>query len=124
MTSITPAPTALARGAAAEALAVALIQKAGGRIVSRNYRCRGGEVDIIALVAGVVVFVEVRLRRASAFASASESITYRKQRRIALAAEHFLQRFPEWRRWPCRFDCICFRDLAEAGDWFVDAFSV
>ena len=92
------------RGAAAEALAASYLATRGLTIVQRNYRCRGGEIDLIARDGEVLVFVEVRLRRNRAFGTAAESITAPKRRRLRLAARHYLARLG--REPPCRFDAV------------------
>jgi putative endonuclease len=92
------------RGAAAEALAASYLATRGLTIVQRNYRCRGGEIDLIARDGEVLVFVEVRLRRNRAFGTAAESITAAKRRRLRLAARHYLARLG--REPPCRFDAV------------------
>ena len=92
------------RGAAAEALAASYLATRGLTIVQRNYRCRGGEIDLIARDGEVLVFVEVRLRRNRAFGTAAESITAAKRRRLRLAARHYLARLG--REPPCRFDAM------------------
>ena len=63
----------------------------GYRIVDANYRCRWGEVDLIALDGPVWVFVEVRARRGDAYGSPEESVTPAKARRLTLTAQDFLQ---------------------------------
>lgn len=103
-------------GAAAEALAARFLATRGLTIVGRNYRCRGGEIDIIARDGRTVVFVEVRLRRSAEYGGAAESITARKRRRLRLAAEHYLARLPS--EPPCRFDAILLDALAsERIEW-------
>ena len=107
------------RGAAAEALAAQFLQARGIRIVERNYRCRGGEIDIIAREGPTLVFIEVRLRRNSAFGGAAASITPAKRRRLAFAARHYLGRLG--REPPCRFDAILLDSLAsERIEWLRD----
>ena len=109
------------RGDQAEQLALVHLQERGLTLVKRNHRCRMGEVDLIMHEAGVTVFVEVRLRSSSAFASAGESVDSRKQRRIITAAQHYLSGRPDA---PCRFDCVLFGRLdAGAIEWVRDAFS-
>jgi putative endonuclease len=98
------------RGAAAEALAASFLTAQGLAIVGRNYRCRGGEIDLIARDGDTLVFVEVRLRRNCAFGGAAESITAAKRRRLRLAAGHYLAGLP--REPPCRFDAILLETLA------------
>jgi putative endonuclease len=107
------------RGATAEALAAQFLQARGIRIVERNYRCRGGEIDIIAREGPTLVFIEVRLRRNSAFGGAAASITPAKRRRLAFAARHYLGRLG--REPPCRFDAILLDSLAsERIEWLRD----
>jgi putative endonuclease len=104
------------RGAAAEALAAQFLAARGLAIEARNYRWRGGEIDIVARDGSTVVFVEVRMRRHRAFGGAAESITVSKRRRLRLAAEHYLARLPS--EPPCRFDAILLDALApERIEW-------
>ena len=106
-------------GAAAEAIAAEFLQARGLVVVRRNYRCRGGEIDIIARDGATLVFVEVRLRSSSAFGGARESITSAKRRRLKFAAGLFLAGL---RREPaCRFDAILLDGLDAARiEWLVD----
>jgi putative endonuclease len=98
-------------GDAAEAMALAHLQRRGLALVSRNYRvaggpnARGGEVDLILRERdGTLVFVEVRSRRGADHGGAAASIGVAKQRRVVFAAQHFLQRWPSPP--PCRFDVV------------------
>jgi len=70
------------RGAAAEALAARFLAARGLTIIARNYRCRGGDIDLIARDRDTLVFVEVRLRSGDAFGGARASITAAKRRRL------------------------------------------
>jgi putative endonuclease len=97
-------------GAVAEALAARFLIARGLAIVGRNYRCRGGEIDLIARDGKTLVFVEVRLRRNRAFGDAAESITATKRRRLRLAAGYYLAGLA--REPPCRFDAILLDTLA------------
>jgi putative endonuclease len=103
-------------GEQAEALAVQVLVRHGLHIVARNYRCRGGEIDIIANEGEVLVFVEVRLRRDAAFGGAAASITAAKRKRLTVAARHYLGSLG---REPfCRFDAILFERLdSEDATW-------
>jgi len=92
------------RGAAAEALAAEFLVAHGLTIIARNYRCRSGEIDLIARDRDTLVFVEVRLRSSAAFGGAAASITAAKRQRIARAAKHY---FGKLGREPtCRFDAV------------------
>jgi putative endonuclease len=107
------------RGAAAEALAAEFLQARGLTIVARNYRCRGGEIDLIASDGDTLIFVEVRLRSDAAFGGAAESITAAKKKRLTFAAAHYLSRLNK--EPPCRFDAILLGSLDPARiEWLVD----
>ncbi len=73
-----------------EERAVRFLRRKGYRIVERNYRCRQGEIDIIARKRDILAFVEVKLRRDDRFAEAREFVTSAKQRRILSAASLYL----------------------------------
>ena len=119
-TTLTPKQVA---GNAAEAMASAYLEQAGLRILTRNYRVRGGEIDCIALDGQTLVFVEVRLRRNTRFGGAAASIDTRKQQRIIHAARCYLLRFPRQAERPCRFDCVLLDSLdANQLEWIKDAF--
>ena len=108
-------------GAAAEELAARHLLGHGLRIIERNFRVRGGEIDLIAKDGKTLVFVEVRLRSRGDFGGAAASITGRKQQRIILAARHYLQTHGEQ---PCRFDAVLLDALdAKAVEWIRGAFS-
>ena len=110
-------------GRSAEDLAAHFLERHGLRIVARNHRCRGGEIDLVCQDGETLVFVEVRLRQHPGFGGAGASVTRAKQRRIALAAEHYLSAH---RRHDdaCRFDCVLLSELgADDIEWVRDAFS-
>jgi putative endonuclease len=115
----------LQRGRAAEALAAAHLAAQGLKIVARNYRAVGGEIDLIARHGAQLVFVEVRSRRSGAFGSAAETVTAAKRRRILLAAQQYLQGLPERRPPPCRFDVISFTGALDTAhlNWLQNAFT-
>jgi putative endonuclease len=111
------------RGAAAEALAERFLSAQGLTIVQRNYRCRGGEIDLVARDGATLVFVEVRLRGNRNFGTAAESITTAKLRRLRLAARHYLGRLGH--EPPCRFDAVLLDSLpTQKIEWLrnVDCF--
>jgi putative endonuclease len=107
-----------AKGSAAEDLAARHLAKQGLRVVERNFRVRGGEIDLICRDGSSVVFVEVRLRRRSDYGGAAASITAAKRARIIMAARHWLVRHGEH---PCRFDCVLLD--GEHIEWLRDAFA-
>lgn len=118
------ATPAQARGRIAEDIAAAHLARNGVRILARNVRCRSGEVDIVGLEHGTVVFVEVRLRSGVRFGGAAASITPAKQRRVILAARWWLSgNARRYATHPCRFDAILFdTPNAERLDWIRAAF--
>lgn len=86
-----PADRRRALGAAGEDAAAAWYTAAGYRIVERNWRCREGELDIVAERAGVLVFCEVKTRTTDRFGAPVEAITRTKQARIRRLASRWLQ---------------------------------
>ncbi len=77
-------------GKAGEQLAAEKLISLGYEIVTRNYRCTAGEIDIVAHHKQVWVFVEVRTRRGTKFGTPEDSITARKQAHMIAAAEVYL----------------------------------
>src|SRR5262249_61863988 len=73
-------------GSGGEALACAGLERQGYRILERNWRCRSGEVDIVARQGAVTVFVEVKERRSPAHGLGVEAVTWSKRRRLIRAA--------------------------------------
>ena len=110
------------RGDSAENLAVAFLERSGLTILERNYRCRLGEIDIVARSGPLLVFVEVRARRSEAFGGAAASITAAKRRRIVAAARHYLATRRADRA--CRFDVVLVRGDEQRVEWLTDAFGV
>jgi putative endonuclease len=105
-------------GAAAEQAAADYLIGQGLKLVARNFRCRGGEIDLVMHDGPTLVFVEVRARSRADFGGAAESITPTKQGRIILAARHYLAQHGIDA--PCRFDAV----LLQAGrlQWLKAAF--
>jgi len=107
-------------GARAEDLCAELLRRAGLRIVARNWRCRHGELDLVAEENGTLVFAEVRLRRDPRFGGAAESVGARKRARLVAAARQFLASRPPV---PCRFDVLLLDALElRRIEWIRDAF--
>ena len=111
-------------GARAEELCAELLRGAGLRVLARNWRCRHGEIDLVAEERGTLVFAEVRLRRDSRYGGAAESVTAAKRARLIAAARLYLRRRPDARSEPeCRFD-VFLLDALETGrvQWIRNAF--
>jgi len=91
-------------GEAWEMRVVEFLSERGLTIITRRYRCRLGELDIVAHDAGQLVIVEVRARGRAG--KALESIGPWKRRRIVNATRHFLMRHSHWHARPIRFDVV------------------
>lgn len=89
-----------------EARSAALLESHGLRIIARQYRCRGGEIDLIAVDRQRLLFVEVRARSRRSHGGAAASVDRRKQCKLARCAAFFLSQHPQWNHLPCRFDVI------------------
>lgn len=114
-------------GLAGEDAALVHLQRAGLRLLERNYRVaagpgrRAGEVDLILLDRdGTLVFVEVRARTSASHGGAAASVTARKQQRLIYAAQHYLLRHASPP--PCRFDVVAI-DASEL-TWLQGAFDL
>jgi len=76
-------------GEAGEGLACRHLEASGYQILERNFRCRSGEVDVVARHGDATVFVEVKERRGSSHGEGQEAVTFGKRRRIVRAARLF-----------------------------------
>ncbi|MFI5271609.1 MAG: YraN family protein [Ktedonobacterales bacterium] len=100
-------------GGAGERLAAAWLAERGYRIVTRNWRCPYGEVDLVAEQAGELVFVEVKTRRGERLGAPEEAVTATKRRRLVATAASYLAAAGADDR-PYRIDVIAV-DLAPSG---------
>ncbi|HEU5181276.1 MAG TPA: YraN family protein [Candidatus Polarisedimenticolia bacterium] len=91
-----------------EQTAADFLARSGMRIVERKFRCKGGEVDLIAKDGDDLVFVEVKTRSSLEFGEGSEAVTAAKRRRILRAAALYLSARDSWSH-PCRFDVVSVR---------------
>jgi putative endonuclease len=106
-------------GARAEDLCAELLRAAGMRLLARNWRCRHGEIDLIAEDDGTVVFAEVRQRSSGDFGGAAESVTRAKRDRLLAAARLYLSSRPDAH---CRFDVFLVEGEPRQVRWIRDAF--
>ncbi len=79
------------KGQTGEDMAVVFLKNEGYSILERNYRCRYGEIDIIAMDKGSIVFVEVKQRGSDLFGSPEDAIGRIKQKKISRVALNYLQ---------------------------------
>jgi putative endonuclease len=91
-------------GQAGEDQALAHLERNGLILVERNFRCKGGEIDLIMRHRQALVFVEVRMRADQRHGGAAASVTTAKQARLIVAAQVYLQRYQSPPA--CRFDVI------------------
>ena len=85
---------AVSKGAAGEVLAARFLRQQGYTILACNYRCRQGEVDIIACDRSYIAFVEVKTRQKGGMLSPREAVTVAKRRRLTATAALYLSRYP------------------------------
>lgn len=109
-------------GRSAEDRAARLLEDAGLTLLVRNYRCRMGELDLVARAGEVLVIVEVRLRASAEFGGAAASVTRTKQQRIVRATRHLLASQPLLQRLPIRFDVVVISAGATPPEWIRAAF--
>lgn len=122
---MTPGTTRQTAGREAEAYALLHLQEHGLQLITRNWSCKRGELDLVMLDGDTVVFVEVRYRRHAGWGGALESVDFRKQQKLTLAAQSFLQSESRWADSPCRFDVIAINGdpgTLPALSWVTNAF--
>lgn len=106
-------------GQSAETLAEAFLETQGLKLVTRNWRCRFGEIDLIMQDGPTRVFVEVRLRSRNDFGGAAASVTTAKQKKLLAAARLYLTTLKTLP--PCRFDVVALTGNAPP-EWIKNAF--
>ena len=108
------------QGQLAEQRARQYLEEQGLKLMQANFRCKGGEIDLILRDGAALVFVEVRQRNGSAHGGAAASITPAKVRRIVRAAQVYLARLPRLPR--CRIDVVAID--GDQLEWLRDAIQV
>ena len=114
----------LLRGESAEQEACQYLIKQNLKLITRNYRCKFGEIDIVMKDKQTLVFAEVRFRKNSHFGDGAESITTSKQSKLIKTAQYYLQQHPEYSQLACRFDVLSMAPSTTNSkiDWIKDAF--
>ena len=107
-------------GTAYEERAAEHLRDLGYRILERNFRCRLGEIDLIAEEAGVLVFLEVKYRKSSQFGNPADAVTPAKQKTICRVADFYRMSRGISESRSCRFDVAAF--LGEKVQVYKDAF--
>ena len=112
-------------GLDAERLAFDTLRRQGLVPVSRNFRCRLGEIDLIMLDDACLVFVEVRYRASNRVASARQTVDTHKQRKLIRTAALFVAKKPRFAHSTMRFDVVAIDYDEHNGqtlEWIKDAF--
>lgn len=91
-------------GAKYEQKTAEYLESLGWRVLERNYRCRMGEIDLIALDGGTLVFVEVKYRSSRAYGTPAEAVDRKKQRTICRVSDYYRLTHQITDAQPCRFD--------------------
>lgn len=97
-------------GESGESLAVKFLKKNGYKIIEQNYRCKLGEIDIIARDGRVLAFIEVKARRTGQFGGPKWAVTRQKQRKISMVALKYLKETEQMGK-KARFDVVAIRLL-------------
>ncbi len=89
-----------------EDIAAAHLEAKGYRVIARNFRCKAGEIDIIAMRGDVLCFAEVKTRKPGRFGRPCEAVDWKKQRRLINTAQLFIKLAPRLKRLSPRMDVI------------------
>jgi putative endonuclease len=98
-------------GREGEDRAAQFLVRKGYKILERNYSTRSGEIDLVALHKGEVVFVEVKTRTSDAYGAPELAVTPQKQRRMVKAALGYIK-YKKLHQVPCRFDVVAITTTA------------
>lgn len=120
----------------AERQAKTHLSEQGLSFITQNYTSRYGEIDLIFMIQNELIFVEVKARSSVSYGAVAEMISRAKQKKIVKTAMCFLQEFPQYEHYSCRFDVVCieitqqfakliqqdFSSLSYDLDWIENAF--
>ncbi|HBG29385.1 YraN family protein [Candidatus Macondimonas diazotrophica] len=112
-------------GAQAEDIALEHLLGRGLQLITRNYRCRGGEIDLIMSDKQILVFIEVRHRTRTDFGTPEATVSHSKRRRLVLAARTYLYTHLMYAARPMRFDVLAIQGplLERRIRWVQNAFA-
>ena len=96
----------LRAGQDAEHIASRWLRRRGLKQIANNYRCKAGEIDLVMLDGDCLVIVEVRYRRSHGYGGALNSVSAKKQQRIAAATMSYLQTYRQFKHHALRFDIL------------------
>lgn len=97
-------------GAIYEEKAIRYLKENNFQIVKQNYRCKVGEIDIIAVKDNILRFIEVKYRKTDLYGNPLEVVNQRKQNKIIKAASWFLNENKQFENVQCSFDVIAITD--------------
>ena len=110
-------------GKEGEDRAARFLSKQGYKILERNYSTRSGEIDLIALHQGIIVFVEVKTRTSNAFGAPELAVTPQKQRSMVKAALGYIKH-KKLHQVPCRFDVVAISGAEKEVELIQNAFEM
>jgi putative endonuclease len=113
-------------GQTAEDAVCRYLQQTGLKLVTRNYSCKLGEIDLIMKDGDSIVFVEVRFRRTNHYGDGLDSVTVSKQNKLLRTGSFYLQRHNLTEKMPCRFDVVAVSRQAGqfSFDWIKNALQI
>jgi putative endonuclease len=111
------------KGAEKEQLVTKWLKKQQIEILDNNFRCQGGEIDIIGKsINNTLIFFEVKYRKNSHHGNAAEYISTNKQKRITHCAKYYLINNPQLQNHNMRFDALILHGEQQEPDWIKDVF--
>jgi putative endonuclease len=110
-------------GFAAETYAHDYLVLQGLTLLSSNYHCKMGEIDLIMRDKTHLIFIEVRARISNAFGGALASVTYAKRKKLYKAALHYLSANHLHEKFPIRFDVVAIDGKTQQITWIKNAFA-
>lgn len=121
--------TARSYGEQIETEALHYLRQQKLQLITRNFHCRFGEIDLVMQDRDTLVFVEVRFRKSQGFGTGADSVDPRKQEKLVRAAHTYLQKYYRNQLPPCRFDVISVTAAEKSGkplqfDWISAAFDL
>ena len=96
------------RGTRYEELAATYLEHSRMHVIARNFRCRYGEIDLVAMDEGTLAFVEVKSRADASSGLPEEALSFSKRKTISRVADFYRVRYKIRSDTPCRFDVIAF----------------
>jgi putative endonuclease len=111
-------------GSQAETLAASYLAKQKVKILTRNFHCRFGEIDLIGLDQEILIFVEVRYRKNENYLAVVETIDQRKCKKIITTSEYYLNKQRKHQSYFCRYDVITITGALDKPviEWIKNAF--